>query len=152
MFKPMSYENIFPKYFVGFDDLLNAASKIHEETKGSAYPSYPPYNIKKINEDIFLIEIACAGFTDSDLDITIIDNKLTVKGTGKQEEGTFVYKGIANRDFTREFTLAENVEVQSAVMNNGILTITLYRILPESKKPRKITIGSTSTKKSFLQE
>lgn len=151
MFKQMNFEAIFPKHFVGFEDILNAATKISEDVSKGA--SYPPYNIKKIKDDTFVIEIACAGFAESDLDVSIVDNKLTVKGTGKSEDiTTFVYKGIANRDFTREFTLAEQVEVESAAMNNGILTITLYRVVPESKKPRKVSIGTKSTKRTVLTE
>jgi molecular chaperone IbpA len=149
MFKQMNFEAIFPKHFVGFEDILSAASKISEDaTKGA---SYPPYNIKKITDEQFVIEIACAGFAESDIKVSTSDNKLFVFGAGKKDESTFIYKGIGMRDFTREFTLADLVEVKSAEMTNGILSIHLLRIVPESKQPKVIPIGKP-TKKQFLTE
>jgi len=150
MFKEMKFETIFPRHFVGFDDILNTATKISEEFSKNS--SYPPYNIKKLNEDTFVIEIACAGFSSQDLEITVIENKLTVNGTGKQEEANFVYKGIANRNFTREFTLADYVEIESADIVNGILEIKLFRKLPETKKRRTVSIGKQENVKEFLTE
>jgi molecular chaperone IbpA len=89
-----------------------------------------------------------AGFSEADIDIEYAENKLTVKGNNNATEPAYIHRGIANRDFTRTFALNEDVEVKGAELKNGLLTIALERIIPEHKKPKKISIGelpSTST-------
>jgi molecular chaperone IbpA len=104
--------------------------------------NYPPYNIIKESETIWKIEVAVAGFDESELDVEIVNNELIVKGS-KEKEGVatnYLHQGIGARDFERTFALAENVEVKGAAVKNGILTVTLEHIVPESAKPKKIAI------------
>lgn len=136
------------KYFVGFDNTYNRLSKMHDDlTKG--IPNYPPYNIKKVTDDRYIIELAVAGFSKSEIEIEIADGKLVVKGTSKDdaEVDNWIYKGIANRNFTRTFVLNDNLEVKDAEMMNGMLRIWLDMLIPEHKKPKKIEVKETSTKK-----
>lgn len=148
----------FDKYFVGFDDQLNRLAKMHDDVTRNI-PNYPPYNIKKIDENKYSIEIAVAGFSKSEIEIEFVDDKLVVKGNVSSPDGTdqenYLFKGIANRAFTRTFALNDQVEVQGAEMVNGMLKIALERIIPEHKKPKKIEIGETpeaTTKKDLLLE
>jgi molecular chaperone IbpA len=105
--------------------------------------NYPPYNIIKETETIWKIEVAVAGFDESELDVEIINNELVVTGAVNKEnkaEQQYLHQGIAGRDFERTFALADNVEVKGAAVKNGILTVTLEHIVPESAKPKKIAI------------
>ena len=135
--------NLLPST-VGFDRLLSTldeALNIPEKV----LTSYPPYNIAKISEDKYVIELAVAGFKREEIDITLEDNKLTVQGNAKKDEDgskTYYHRGIALRNFTRVFTLADTV-VNSADLVDGMLVVELQNIIPESKKPRKISLGST---------
>jgi molecular chaperone IbpA len=104
---------------------------------------YPPYNIEQQDENHFRITMAVAGFAENQLDLTQKENMLIVKGERKAEEGkSYVYQGIAERDFERKFQLADYVKVVGASMENGLLHIDLEREIPEAMKPRKIEIGS----------
>ena len=125
---------------IGFDQLFDQLNR----TTGSKVDNYPPHNIIQYDENHHAIEIAIAGFAEDELSIELTDNIPTI--TGEQEvqpeiEGTvYIHKGISNRNFTRTFTLAEHVEVKSAVVKNGILTIALERNIPEEKQPKQIAI------------
>lgn len=136
--------NLLPST-VGFDRLLSTldeALNIPEKV----LTSYPPYNIAKISEDKYVIELAVAGFKREEIDITLEDNKLTVQGNAKKDEDgnkTYYHRGIALRNFTRVFTLADTVVVNSADLVDGMLVVELQNIIPENKKPRKISLGST---------
>lgn len=103
---------------------------------------YPPYNIAAVGEDHYRLSMAVAGFAPEDMNIEVQDHTLTISGRcKKQEDGAhFLHHGIAERDFTRKFQLADHVVVTDAHMENGLLTIDLVRELPEEKKPRTITI------------
>lgn len=139
------------KMFVGFDPLVKKLAEAAEQTTKLA-TNYPPYNIKKIDENKYTIEIAVAGFAKQDLDIEFADSKLIIKGnvragepaeTDSKGEWTWpqvLYQGLAMRPFTRQFTLADNVEIRCAGLTNGILKIILEAIIPEDKKPTKIEI------------
>lgn len=130
---------------VGFDRLFDAIEQMNSVETGNKAQSYPPYNILKINERDYAIEIAVAGFKSDEIDITSEGNKLTVVGKVKAgQSGEYLHKGIANRDFSHDFTLAETVVVRSADIENGLLIIKLENIIPEEKLPRKILIGGTS--------
>jgi molecular chaperone IbpA len=135
----------FDKYFVGFDDQFNRLAKMHDDmVKNIA--NYPPYNIRKTGDNTYRIELAVAGFSKSDIDITMEDDKLVVKGFirddyDNQAPEDYVFKGIANRAFTRMFALSDQVEVHNAELVNGMLRIFLERIIPEHKKPKKIEIS-----------
>jgi molecular chaperone IbpA len=145
----------FDKYFVGFEDQFNRLSKMHDDLTKSI-PNYPPYNIKKTGENTYAIELAVAGFGKQDIEIELAEGKLIVKGTtSDNSDENFLFKGIANRAFTRAFALDDQVEVQDAEMINGMLRIFLERIIPEHKKPKKIAVKEKAEKtssKQFLAE
>jgi molecular chaperone IbpA len=128
------------RFAVGFDRMFDELSR----TAGTLNASnYPPYNIIKETETIWKIEVAVAGFDESELDVEIINNELIVSGAVNKEnkvEAQYLHQGIAGRDFERIFALAENVEVKGASVKNGILTVTLEHFVPESAKPKKIAI------------
>ena len=128
---------------VGFDRLLDAFNDLENSVTQTKTASYPPYNILKLGEHDYAIEIAVAGFNKNEIDITVENNKLTVSGKVDQaEQAQYLHRGIATRDFTREFTLAETVVVRSADMQNGLLVINLENVVPEASKPKRIEIGS----------
>ena len=130
------------KFFVGFDDSFNRLAKFHDEVAKNI-PNYPPYNIKKVEDNKYVVELAVAGFGKSDVEITFEDGKLIVAGKAADDSDNenFLYKGIANRAFSRTFILNDQVEIKNAEMLNGMLKIFLERIIPEHKKPKKIEIN-----------
>lgn len=132
---------------VGFDrfaNLLSAASRVDQNENG-----YPPYNIEVTSEDHYRITMAVAGFGRSELEIVSEPNKLVVSGKrGEEEEGQYLYRGIAGRSFERRFSLADHVKVEGARLENGLLHIELVRELPEAMKPQNITIESTEAERS----
>jgi len=128
---------------VGFERLIDSFEKLDGAEIGAKAHSYPPYNIIKNSESDYLIEIAVAGFSDQEIDITSEGNKLTVKGKIQSEKtGDYLHKGIATRDFEHQFTLAETVIVRKADIKNGLLVIALENVIPKEKLPRKIQIGA----------
>jgi len=146
------------KYFVGFEDQFNRLSKMHDDLTKNI-PNYPPYNIRKTGDNTYAIELAVAGFGKQDIEIELADGKLIVKGSvSDNSDKNFLFKGIANRAFTRAFMLDDQVEVQDAEMLNGMLRIFLERIIPEHKKPKKIVVKSkddtaaAASTKQLLQE
>ena len=142
----------FDKLFVGFDDTYNRMAKFHDDMTKNI-PNYPPYNIRKVEENKYVIELAVAGFARSDIEVTFEDNKLIVSGRAQDdlENDTFLFKGIANRAFTRTFFLDDTIEIKDAGMINGMLKIALEKIIPEHKKPKKIEVKESSGKKSSRQ-
>lgn len=150
----MTYHNLMPiafkdfdKYFVGFEDQFNKLAKMHDDLTKNI-PNYPPYNIRKTGDNTYAIELAVAGFGKQDIEIELADGKLIVKGnTADNSDENFVFKGIANRAFTRSFVIDDQIEVQDAEMFNGMLRIFLERIIPEHKKPKKIDVKDSSETK-----
>jgi molecular chaperone IbpA len=142
----MRHYDLTPLYrsTVGFDRLFSLIDQVagHE-----AQPSYPPYNIERIDENSYRISIAVAGFGEADLSIESKENVLTVKGEKQVEQGAskpaFLYQGIAGRAFERRFQLADHVHVTQASLENGLLHIDLLREIPEAKKPKTIPIGAS---------
>jgi len=127
---------------VGFERLLNAFSDLESSAGENKAQSYPPYNIVKQSEHDYAIEIAVAGFKRDEIEITFERDKLTVTGkVSAQRTGDYLHRGIATRDFTHQFTLAETVIVKSADLEDGLLILCLQNVIPEEKKPRKIMIG-----------
>lgn len=124
---------------VGFDQQFNLLEDLRKNSKSVAYP---PYNIKEIEEGVeYEIEMAVAGFTRDDIKITQEGNSLKVEGGSKESKSeNYVHKGIAARTFVQTFALADFVEVKHAALENGILTISLIRNLPEEKQPKIIDI------------
>ena len=155
----------FGKFFVGSDKL---AQKFQETVdhiqKTASNINYPPFNLKKTDENVYVVELAVAGFGKQDVELTLEDNKLVIKGqttidtiTQDGIESQYLHKGISDRAFTRTFSLADNVVVNNAQMINGILKIWLEHIIPEDKKPRKINITDvdepkTSSNSKLLNE
>ncbi|MEM7318358.1 MAG: Hsp20 family protein, partial [Pseudomonadota bacterium] len=113
-----------------------------------AQPSYPPYNIEKIDADSYRISIAVAGFTEDDLAVEVKEDALVVaaRKAAEDTERTYLHRGIATRAFERRFTLADHVRVTGAVHENGMLHIELHREVPEALKPRRIEIASSKSK------
>ena len=137
---PTSMFKDFDKLFVGFDDQFNRIAKIHDDLTKNI-PSYPPYNIKKVEDNKYVIEMAVAGFSKSEIEIEFADDKLIVKGNAKEDEATdYLFKGIAARNFTRTFALNDQIEIKGAGLVNGMLKIALERIIPEHKKAKKIEV------------
>lgn len=131
------------KFAVGFDSVFD---ELLRQTAGTNATNYPPYNVVKHSEDKFSIELAVAGFKEGDIDITVEKNQLSVKGEKPVElsEGVeYLHRGISSRNFYRTWTLADHVEVVGASVQDGILTVTLERQVPEEQKPKKIAITYT---------
>ena len=140
---------------VGFDRLANLLDTV---SRGEEQVSYPPYNIEKLGEDNYRISMAVAGFGESELDIVVKDTSLLVSGKKAKSdengngvgngngnghaEGSFLYRGIAQRAFERRFDLADHIKVTGAKLENGLLHIDLVREIPEAKKPRTVRIES----------
>ncbi|MDF7679575.1 heat shock chaperone IbpA [Enterobacteriaceae bacterium ESL0689] len=137
----MSQFDLSPLYrsSIGFDRLFS----LLENNQGQSNGGYPPYNVERVDENHYRISIAVAGFSEEELEITLQDNLLIVRGShaDKQKECTFLYQGIAERNFERKFQLAENIHVCGAKLENGLLYIDLECIVPEVKKPRRIEIN-----------
>ena len=130
-------------FAVGFDRTFNTlellASSRAKET------NYPPYNIRKISEDQYTIELAVAGFEDKDIDIELVEETLTIKGNRPKEASDgLLHQGLAARDFVKKFVLSDDMEIKGAALSNGMLYIGLERIIPDEKKPRKIKLTSKS--------
>jgi len=126
----------FRDMMIGFDQFFNTADRVSGNQK------YPPFNIEKRADDKYLIEIALAGWTDDQIELEEHNGTLTVKGNKKAEDTDkdFVYKGIGNRSFTREFKLIDHMKVKAAALRNGILGIALEVDVPEEMKPKKIKL------------
>ncbi|SHO56260.1 Hsp20 family protein [Vibrio quintilis] len=124
---------------IGFDRLFNMMETANAK---NASAGYPPYNIEQKSENQYRITMAVAGFADADLEITQQENTLLVRGERQPEdEKTYVYQGIAERNFERKFQLADYVKVTGATMENGLLHVDLEREIPEAMQPRKIAIN-----------
>ena len=141
----------FDKFFVGFDDTFNRLHKMHDDLTKSI-PNYPPYNIRKTSDNTYVIELAVAGFGKQEIDITLDDNKLVISGNTKDDGDNFLFKGIANRAFTRTFALDDHIEIQDAALVNGMLKIALERIIPEHRKPKKIEVKDSEGKKTSKRQ
>jgi molecular chaperone IbpA len=134
-----------PTHWVGFDNIFSELDRLTQDQL-KKIPNWPPYNIRKIDDDHYSIELAVAGFGRSDIDITTKDNELVIKGEVKADpDATYVHKGIAERAFERSFTLADSVVVKNASLVNGMLKVWLEHIIPEEKKPKKVEINDADT-------
>ena len=128
---------------IGFDGLPSLLSAALEREDGG----YPPYNIEKLGEDQYRIGMAVAGFGQDDIEIVQKSKRLTVRGRVKETgDKAYLYRGIAGRAFSRDFDLADHVEVVEASIEQGLLGIVLKRELPEALKPRTIKIRGGETK------
>ncbi|MDN5005678.1 Hsp20 family protein [Bradyrhizobium sp. GCM10027634] len=130
---------------IGFDRLFDAL----DEVQRTAEETYPPYNIERLDENRFQITVALAGFTPEEVSLTSEQNVLTLEGRKNDKEGKiFLHRGISTRNFKRQFTLADYVEVRGARFENGLLLIDLQREIPEAMKPRRIAINDATPGKA----
>jgi molecular chaperone IbpA len=128
------------KNFIGWDEQLKDLEKIGERLLKNT-SNFPPYNVIKEDDDTFVVEFALAGFSKNDVTVQQEKNALIIEGKIKEDEDKqYVHKGIATRSFSRAFALAEHVEVTGAEFSNGILQVTLERIVPEDEQPKSIKI------------
>ena len=136
-------------FTVGFDGFFNRLTNMDIAQSG-----YPPYNIRKINELQYVVELALAGFSKNDIEVELTDGTLTVRSvTAKSDDGAdnnekssnneigFVHQGIAKRSFSRQFNLSDDIIVKNADLQDGMLIVNLERVIPDEKKPRLIPIG-----------
>ena len=127
-------------FFIGFNREVERLNNIHREATAQ---SFPPYNIVKVDEDSYRVSLAVAGFDKKDIEVSVDNQTLIVKGEITVEEtGEVLHKGIAGRKFTRTFALGEYMEITGAEIKDGMLHIDIERIVPEDKKPKEITIKS----------
>ena len=131
-------------FFIGFDRMVD---RMRANTPGQS--NYPPYNIVKVDEDNYAIELAVAGFNKNELVIELKEGVLHIEGKKNSddvdESTQYLHKGISARSFRRSFTLSDTIVVRGADFNDGILKINLENVIPEEKKPRVIEIGGGST-------
>jgi molecular chaperone IbpA len=128
------------RQLVGFDRIFD---DLHRAFATPQQENYPPFNIIKLDETHHVVEVAVAGFSEDELDVTLEDNVLTVTGERKKTEGEkieYVHKGISTKSFVRTITLGPDVEVRGGKVINGILSIALEHVVPEEKKAKKIAI------------
>ena len=144
--KALSIFNQLRPVTVGFDNVFDHFERMmddHNFNEMVRY-NYPPYNIVKTGDYTYDIELALAGFNKKDIDITMEDGMLNIKSsveaTKDKDEDGVIHKGIAKRYFSKSFTIADDVEVKGAELKDGLLKVSLERIVPESKKPRTIDI------------
>lgn len=141
VFTPLMRQTVgFDRFNDLFETILNDADE--------RFDAYPPYNIEKIGESGYQITLAVAGFSEADLDITVQDDTLKVSGKKHTEidenDRSWLHRGIASRAFERTFRLADYIRVDDANLENGLLSISLIREVPEEKKPRLIPINGKS--------
>lgn len=133
-----SLNKSFDPFTIGFDRILDEIQEVSKTVS-----KYPPYNIKKVNDKKWVIEMALAGFAKSDVEVQLEGNKLVVKGSASEdetEEGVYAFKGIANRDFQHTFKIADKVEIGNAEMVNGMLKIWLESLVQTQDNIKKIAI------------
>jgi molecular chaperone IbpA len=149
-FGPLAHQTLgFERFFDDVERLL--ASDVQKVTQ-----SFPPHNIIKLDESRYVVELAVAGFSKDEIEITVEDGTLKIKGEKAEGQANiqYLHRGIGTRSFTKTLTVADTIEVKGAEFKDGILKIGLENIIPEHKKPRKIEIGSElkEFKPQLLQE
>ena len=138
----LSIWNDLRPFQVGFDNIFD---HFNTQLKHPQSANFPPYNIKKLDNFNWTIEMALAGFNKKDIGVEYADNQLTIKSVfekdDKEEDTTTVHRGISKRQFKKSFTLADEVVVNGAELKDGMLIVDLEKIVPEEKKPRTIKIS-----------
>ena len=131
--------NQFTPYAVGFDRIFDNLSRYARDNVTST--GFPPYNIRKEGDYNYVIEMALAGFGKKDIEVEVADGTLSVRSVKENsEDDSTVYRGISYRRFDRKFTMADDIVVNGAKLENGMLTVELERVVPEEKKPRLISV------------
>jgi len=145
MTRNLSVWNSLRPFSVGFDSIFEEFDRMLESTE--RYNSnYPPYNIRKLSDNDYKIEVALAGYSKDDIELELKDSTLTVRNKTKEkvvndESNGVIHKGISTRQFERSFTISEDIKVKNAELKNGLLNVDLERIIPDEKKPRLININ-----------
>lgn len=151
-----SLRSSFNTFGVGYDSIFRDLVELNKSISQTA--NYPPFNIQKVDDNKYIIEMAVAGFGKSNLDITLNDGILTISGkveSDYDEENPvnkYTYRGLAKRSFTRNFALTDTIEIRNADLMNGILKVFLENVIPDHKKPRKIPIGSQTEDKRLTED
>jgi len=130
--------NQLTPYAVGYDKLFDNLSRYVDNNVSST--GFPPYNIRKEGDYHYVIEMALAGFSKEDIEVEVADGTLSVRSDKKDDVADNLYRGISFRKFNRKFTLSDDIVVNDAALDNGMLTINLERVVPEEKKPRLIEV------------
>lgn len=144
--KALSIFNQLRPLSVGFDDVFDQFESFFDSDLRIPTINYPPYNIVKTGKNAYDIEVALAGFNKKDIDVSVEDGVLTIeskasdKDESKDEDGNTIYKGISKRYFKRQFTLSNDVEIKGAELKDGLLKVSMEKIIPESKKLKTIEI------------
>ena len=122
---------------IGFDSLFDRIPTVAQQDNG-----YPPYNIRKVDDYIYVIEIALAGFSERDIEVEVADGVVSVRSKEDKDtaEAEYVHRGIARRSFARKWTLSDDMVVNGAEFQNGLLNINLEKVVPDEKKPRIVPI------------
>ena len=140
----------FRRSTVGFDRLFDM---LENSNAAQGQENYPPFDLIRLSDNDYRIELAVAGFKPDEIDITAQQNVLLVTGRKKEEGGekdnNYIYRGIATRSFERRFALADHIQVKGADMKDGLLAIELVREIPEAMKPRKINIGGSAERSAI---
>jgi molecular chaperone IbpA len=127
------------RHAIGFDRIIGELNRTFANSKGD---NYPPHNVIQLEDNKYVIEVAVAGFAESELDVELKENLLTIRGEQekKDNERQYLHRGISSRNFTKTFPLGESIEVRGATVQNGILSINLEQVIPEEKQAKKIAI------------
>mgnify|MGYP001391008278 CR=1 FL=1 len=142
--KALSIFNQLRPVTIGFDDIFDDFGRMFDENilRGSYKQSYPPYDIVKVTDSKYDIQIALAGYSKKDIEVKVVENTLLVKSIreNSEEEKEVIHQGISKRYFERHFTIADDVKVNGAELKDGLLTIACERIVPDYKKKKLIEI------------
>ena len=130
--------NQLTPYAVGYDKVFDNLSRYVDNNVSST--GFPRYNIRKEGDYHYVIQMALAGFSKEDIEIEVADGTLSVRSDKKDDVADNLYRGISFRKFNRKFTLSDDIVVNDAALDNGMLTINLERVVPEEKKPRLIEV------------
>ena len=143
--KALSIFNQLRPLSVGFDDVFNHFESMFDDPTMSIGSNYPPYNIVKVDKNKFDVEVALAGFNKKDINVSVENGMLTIESKTEEKskddkDGEVIHKGISKRYFKRSFTIADDVEVKGAELKDGLLRVSMEKIIPESKKLKTIDI------------
>ena len=145
--KALSIFNQLRPVTIGFDNVFDHFERMFEDDfRGLAVPNFPPYNIVKTGKNSYDVELALAGYSKKDIDVSLEDGVLTIKSVKSEEEkevednNGVLHQGIAKRFFSKAFTIADDVEVKGAELKDGLLKVSMERVVPEHKKARTIDI------------
>ena len=143
--KALSIFNQLRPVTIGFDNVFDHFERMFEDDfRGLSVPNFPPYNIVKTGKNTYDVELALAGYSKKDIDVSLEEGVLTIKSIKEEKEGNeedgVIHKGIAKRYFSKAFTIADDVEVKGAELKDGLLKVSLERIVPEHKQPRTIEV------------